>query len=168
MVAMPVMSQRFSSTDQTLVLEGQYLSSGRRDEHQEKSRESFKDSKQTTRHEVRRLSSGVGEGFWIFRFERIIEHVRVMIQKGIKFIPNFYSRCQLRAYEHNGRHGLWGLAPPFCPARSAGVKFWEAFSAHCGGGLLLQHVPHDHNEQRPPQTGTPTSRRQCLHSVTGH
>lgn len=152
------MSQHFSFADQTLASEGQYLSSRRRDEHQEKSRESFKDSKQTTRHEeVRRLSSGVGEGFWIFRFERIIYHLRVIIQKGIELISNFYSRCQLRAYEHNGRHRLWGLAPPFCPARSAGVKFRAAFSADCGGGLLLQHVPHDHNEQRTPQTGTPTS-----------
>lgn len=75
MVAMPVMSQHLSPTDQTLALGGQYLSSRRRDEHQEKSRESFKDSKQTTRHEVRRLPSGVGEGFWIFRFERTIYHV---------------------------------------------------------------------------------------------
>lgn len=42
------------------------------DELQEKGRESFKDSKQTTRLEVRGLSNGFGERFWIFRFERII------------------------------------------------------------------------------------------------
>ncbi|KAG7508978.1 hypothetical protein JOB18_030683 [Solea senegalensis] len=100
------------------------------DEHQEESRESLQDSKQTTHYEVWTLSSRFRERFWILR-------------------------CKLRVYEFNEHHRQGGLTPPCWTAWLRA----SALSAGCGWRLLLQHVSHDHYEQCPPEAAAPGSVR---------